>query len=259
MSPWWYLPGRRRNASARLFCFPHAGGAASVFRSWSAGLPEQIEVFAAQLPGRANRLREPPLPSIPAIVEALLPELLPHLDVPFAFFGHSMGAVVASEVARALVGNGGPLPRHLIVSSRRPPHMSDGWPPLECLSDQHFVEEIERRYGGIPAAIKEHPDVIALLLPCLRADIRVLEAFQPPRRNPVPFPISAFGGAQDRHTPRTHLDAWRDETVNAFRVRVFAGDHFYLEPNRAQVLADISATLAGLLHCPSDESQAASK
>jgi medium-chain acyl-[acyl-carrier-protein] hydrolase len=244
---WLLRPAPRPDARARLFCFPHAGGGGNSFRLWPAGLPAGLELLAAQLPGRETRLREPPLGSIPEMVEGLVRAMSPHLDVPFALFGHSMGAVVAAEVARALHSGGGPTPSQLIVSARRPPWLPDPEPPLHPLPDREFVVEIQRRYGGMPAEVTQHADLMELLLPALRADIQALETHRPGPRPPLACPVSAFGGADDRNVPREHLDAWRTETRDTFRVRVFAGGHFYLDPRRAEVLADLSATLAPLL------------
>jgi surfactin synthase thioesterase subunit len=125
--------------------------------------------------------------------------------------------------------------------------LPDPEPPLHVLPDPEFVAEVERRYGGMPAEVTQHGDLMELLLPPLRADIRALETHRPGLRPPLPCPISAFGGSDDRQVPREHLDAWRAETDAAFRVRVFAGGHFYLEPRRAELLADLTATLAPLL------------
>jgi medium-chain acyl-[acyl-carrier-protein] hydrolase len=244
---WLLRPAPRAQPRARLFCFPHAGGGGNAFRLWPEGLPRDLEVLAAQLPGRGSRLLEAPVAGMATMVETLSRAMEPHLDVPFALFGHSMGAVVATEVARALWARGGPTPAHLIVSARRPPWMPDPDPPLHVLPDGPFVAEIERRYGGMPTEITQHADLLELLLPPLRADIRALETHRPGLRPPLPCPISAFGGSDDRHVPREHLDAWRGETRGAFRVRVFQGGHFYLEARRADVLADLSATLAPLL------------
>jgi len=247
-SPWLQRFTPRPHARARLFCFPHAGVGGAVYRQWPVALPAHLEVCAIQLPGRANRLQEPPLASIPALVHALLPALRPHLDLPFAFFGHSMGAVLSSEVARALHEGQGPLPEHLFVSGRRPPHWPSQDSLLHTLSDGEFVAEINRRYGGIPREVAEHEELLALLLPCLRADIAALETHAPsPSRAPLACPISVFGGTADALTPREHLDAWRSETSGPFRVRVLPGDHFYLNAQRDALLADVAATLAPLL------------
>ena len=237
----------RRQARARFFCFSHAGVGASVFRQWVSGLAPEVELCAIQLPGREGRFKEPAIASVPGIVDELVPALLPLLDRPCAFFGHSMGAVLASEVARALAARGETLPRQLFVSARRPPHVPDPLTPLHVLADGEFVAEINRRYGGIPAEVLADGELLALLLPTLRADITALETHRPPQRPPLPCPIVAFGGTDDRLTPREHLDAWRGETSSTFRVRVFPGDHFYLTARRAELLADVSATLAPLV------------
>ncbi len=245
--PWLHRPAPRQTASARLFCFPYAGVGAQVFRQWPAGLPTELEVCAAQLPGRANRLHEPAVTSIPALVDELVRAMAPHLDLPFAFFGHSMGAVLAFEVARALAARALPMPSYLIVSGRRPPHMPDLAPPLHPLPDPEFVAEINRRYGGIHPEILENQDVLALLLPGLRADITALETHRPPPGLPLSCPIAAFGGADDPLTPRAHLEAWQRETTEAFQLCLFPGSHFYIEPQRVAVLAQLSAKLAPLL------------
>ncbi len=252
VSIWLQRLAPRPRARARLFCFAPAGGSAAVYRLWPAGLPESLDVCAVQLPGRGNRLREPTIANIPALVEALLTALDPFLDLPFAIFGHSMGAVLGSEVARTLAAEGRP-PRHLIVSARRPPHLGNAEPPLHPLPDAEFVTAINLRYGGIPPELLQHADVLELLLPSLRADMTAIETHRPTQGAPLPFPVSAFGGADDRFTPAEHLEAWRGETSAAFRSRIFPGGHFYLDTCRDDLLADIAATLAPLLEPAAQE------
>lgn len=236
----------RTDVTARLFCFPFAGGSAATFRLWPGALPSSLEIWAAQLPARASRFREPAVDSMPVLVEMLVEALLPYLDLPFALFGHSMGGVLAFEIAHALNAGRHPIPQHLIVSGRRPPHLPKNSPDIHPLSDDAFVAEINRRYGGIPAELLHDRKTLALLLPALRADVKALETFRPPARDPLSCPISAFGGADDRLTPRPHLEAWRSQTTGPFRLRVFPGDHFYTESHRSELLGDLSITLASL-------------
>lgn len=227
----------------RLFCFPYAGVGASAYRLWAAGLPGGIETCAVQLPGRESRLREPALERIDAIVDALLPVLRPHLDLPFAFFGHSMGAVVASELTAALARDGGPTPTHLFLSARRAPHLPDPDPPLTGLGDDDFVAEINRRYGGIPPEVARDREILELLLPCLRSDIEALESHRAGIVPRIACPLVVFGGTEDRRATQPELEAWSAFASGSFRVRMFPGDHFYINPCRVDVLADVAATL----------------
>lgn len=237
----------RPHAKARLFCFSYAGAGASVFRLWPTGLPAELEVCAVQLPGRETRLQERAFTHLPDIVSALVVAMRAEFDRPFAFFGHSMGAVVATELARTLQAGAGPVPEHLIVSGRRAPHLADTDAPIHCLPDAAFVAELNRRYGGIPQEVLQHQELLDLLLPCLRADLTALETFQPPAGPGLSMPISAFGGSEDPRASRAQLEAWRHATHGIFRSRVFPGDHFFLNSRRADVLADLSITLAPLL------------
>lgn len=228
----------------RLFCFHHAGVGAAVYRPWALQFAPEVEVCAVELPGRGSRLSEPALASVDAIVAQLVDHLLPELDRPFVFFGHSMGAVLAYETSLALAAAGHPLPEHLFVSGRRPPHVPDPMSPLGELPAPAFVAEINRRYGGIRPELLAHPDVMELLLPALRADIRALDRHQPVRpRTALTCPITAMGGDADAVTPPEHLDAWSSLTAASFASKRYAGDHFYLEPRRAEVLADLAAAL----------------
>jgi surfactin synthase thioesterase subunit len=185
--------------------------------------------------------------SVPELVDAITDAIAQLPQLPFVFFGHSMGAVLASEVARRLIENSLSAPRHLIVSGRRPPRLPDPNPPIANLSDAAFVAEIGRRYGGIPAEILAEPDVIALLLPSLRADIFALEKFQPGPRPPLPIPVSAFGGDSDALTPLSEIEAWEKETQAGFVLRVFPGGHFYLDTQPRAVVSEIMRIIAPVL------------
>jgi surfactin synthase thioesterase subunit len=161
-----------------------------------------------------------------------------------------MGAVLANEIARALTEREAILPRHLFVSSRRPPHTPASETNLHTLPDDELIKEIDLRYGGVPSQLLHSTDLLALLIPALRADFAALETFQLSKGAVLPCPISAFGGARDPLVPRNHLEAWRGQTDGTFRVRVFPGGHFYIDSQRDALLAELSATLAPILHGP---------
>jgi surfactin synthase thioesterase subunit len=243
---WLYTSRKANYGSVSLFCFPPAGMGAAYFRTWAGIFPGTLEMHAVQLPGRTLRLGEPPMTSIPRLVEAIVPVIATRLDLPAVFFGHSMGALLAAEAARELMTRNLPSPVHLFVSGRRPPHMPDPMPPLRGLSDDAFVAEINRRYGGIPQAILDNPDVLALTLPALRADIAALETFPAKPRAILSVPITVFGGDRDPLTPRSHLDAWKLETTARVDVRLFPGGHFYLDQETNSVIAAMLKTIAPL-------------
>ncbi len=200
-----------------------------------------MELIAFHPAGRGHRLREAPLDTIGGMVEAALEAFEPWMDCPFAFFGHSLGAIVACESARVLQARGR-APRHLFVSARPPQRKRED--AIHQLPDEEFVHALNRRYQGIPAEIMAHPDLLELLLPPLRADIRALEHFHPAADRPkIASPTTVFGGTRDRRVSMEDLEAWSDETAERCRIRTFEGDHFYIDPNRPALLADIVATL----------------
>jgi surfactin synthase thioesterase subunit len=246
VSAWLQTFGSARQPVARLFCFPHAGGASTAFRPWREAVPEQVELIAVQLPGRGNRLREPPIASVPVLRDAIATELLPYLDRPYAFFGHSMGAVLALEVARtAMSGRQGPA--HIFLSARRPPHLPRLEADLHRLPDDAFLKLLDSRYGGVPAEVLQERELLDLLLPALRADITALETFASPETEPLTCAITAFGGDEDRLVTLEQLRAWRGYTSGAFRVRQFRGGHFYLQNARTELLADVTQALMPLI------------
>lgn len=236
--PWIASLRPKPAAALRLFCFPYAGGGASIFRGWAAALPPAVEVYPVQLPGRENRLRERPFTQISPLVEALADALRPYLDRPFAFWGHSMGALISLELARQLRREKGPDPVHLFVSAYSAPQI----PPdsaIHRLPEAAFVEEL-RRLKGTPEAVLQHAELMQLMLPLLRADFALVETYGYVHEDPLDCPISAFGGLEDDGVSYDDLMAWREQTRSAFKLRMFPGDHFFLHANRAQLLQVVS-------------------
>jgi medium-chain acyl-[acyl-carrier-protein] hydrolase len=242
-----YRPQPRADASLRLVCFPFAGGGSASYRLWPRHLPLSIDVVAVHPPGRAHRLREPPLRRVETMAAQYLDDLEPLLDRPVALFGHSLGGIVAAECARILQTSGR-QPVHLFVSSR-PAIRNDQSPTIHLLPDREFIAAMNRRYQGIPAEILKHPEIMELLLPALRADVEALETF---RRNPeapkIRCQTTVFGGVLDRAVSIADLESFRDEVSGPCRIRMFPGDHFYIEPQRENLLAEIGAVLASILN-----------
>jgi medium-chain acyl-[acyl-carrier-protein] hydrolase len=158
---------------------------------------------------------------------------------PFSFFGHSMGAFVAFELARQLRRGGGPLPAKLIVSAARAPQIPDPDQSLHEKPDAELLKEI-RRLNGIPGPLLDDLDLLKLLLPVLRADLAVCETYTYKADPPLSCPVSAYGGSDDKRVPRHFLTAWRDQTTADFNLRIFPGDHFFLKTARHALFRVIS-------------------
>jgi medium-chain acyl-[acyl-carrier-protein] hydrolase len=243
-TPWLLTPARRTmRPPFRLFCVPHSGAGASTFGAWMRRFGDEVEVCAVQLPGRENRLREPPCRDWATLIQELGAALSPRLDVPFALFGHSMGALVAFELARHFRRSGGPTPARLLVSAFSAPQLRKVRPPLLQLDDEEFLRDVTARYNGMPAALMSDPESRALYLPILRADLRLLARYQFEPGPPLSCPISAFAGRHDTEAPATEVDAWRGLTTGEFVLREYDGDHFYLVSCRDRLIADIATDL----------------
>jgi medium-chain acyl-[acyl-carrier-protein] hydrolase len=242
-----WLPALRPGAYARLrlICFPYAGGSASAYARWPERLPVGVDVRPVQMPGRWNRLSEPPLRDFDDAVRALVEVLPPFLDRPFALFGHSMGALLAFEVARRLREEGLPSPAHLFVSGRRGPQLTDDDLPGAELDDPGFIARL-RELNGTPAELLERPELMKLLLPTIRADFDVCRTYRYRPGPPLGCPLTVYGGADDAESAPGRLEAWRPHTQRQWTLCRFPGDHFFLHSAEAKVLEALAASLHGL-------------
>jgi medium-chain acyl-[acyl-carrier-protein] hydrolase len=229
----------------RLFCLPYAGGGAGVFREWGRLVPPEVQLLPVNLPGRGNRFTEPQPTRCDALVEQLAEELDPFLDLPFALFGHSMGALLGFELALRLRALGRPLPEMLLVSGRRAPHLPSEKRQLHALPEDEFRAEL-RGLNGTPEEILEHPELMELFSPILRADFELCETYVPRAAEPLDLPVSAFGGLEDPDVSREDVLAWKEHTRGPFRLRMFPGGHFFLGPARAQLVHAVSEDLMRL-------------
>jgi medium-chain acyl-[acyl-carrier-protein] hydrolase len=241
---WLPLRSPRAGARLRLFCFPYAGRGASVYRGWEQRLPLGIELCAVQLPGREGRLAERRPASMEALASATARALEPYLDLPYAVFGHSFGAAVAFEVVRKLHQSGGLSTRHVFVSGRGGPHQRPWAADLHALPDDELIERVQE-LQGIPGEVLARPEVMTVLMPLLRDDLRLAETYRAPDGPPLRCPVTAFAGVHDPLTPEAALETWRSTTLGPFTKRLFPGGHFYLHDEADGLIEAITTTLLG--------------
>ncbi|MFF0445670.1 thioesterase II family protein [Streptomyces sp. NPDC004609] len=245
--PWFRrYPGRTgRRPRLRLVCFPHAGGTAQLFHGWTARLPDDVELLAVRYPGRHDRLAEPCAETMDELAGPVTEALVPRLDVPLVLFGHSMGSSVAYEVALRLEKRHRVSPARLLVSGRAAPHRARRT-GLHERDDDTLVSGI-RRLGDLGSEAFDIPELRELLLPPLRADYRLVESYRPAAPAPVRSPITAYIGTEDTGCVREHVMAWGELTASGdFSLRAFPGDHFYLVPHEAGLLADVTRRIAAV-------------
>ncbi len=241
-SPW--LAPRRPNLRARLrlFCFPYAGGSEAVYRTWQQNLPEAVEVLPVQLPGHGARIKEPALARLAPLAQALSQSLRPEMELPFAFFGHSMGGLIAFELTRQLRREGAPLPTHLFISAKCSPKQVDEI-NAHKISDEELIQVL-RRYEGTPKEVLDNVEMMQFLLPVIRADMELCNTYVCDSEPPLPCPITVFGGLQDTRCLRKCLEGWQDYTAGRFTLRMFPAGHFFLRSWENPILESICKDLA---------------
>ncbi len=226
----------------RLFCIPYAGSGAAAYRGWAENAPG-LDVSYIQPPGRESRLREKPFTSIPALVEAIAGQLDGWTDRPYALYGHSVGGLVAFELAREFRRRGRRQPAHLFVSASRAPHLPSEHPPVCHLPDSELLDEVHRRYDSVPVQLRNDPELRELLVPCLRADLTLFETYQYVGLDPLACGITCFGATRDRVVSPGAIEPWRMHTSNDFRLHMLEADHLFLQSERAKLLNVVAATL----------------
>jgi surfactin synthase thioesterase subunit len=245
----WFGPVRSdRHVRLRLFCLPYAGGGSSIFRDWSAGVPTEIDVCPVRLPGREARWNEPSFVNIHELVASLAEELRRHLDVPYVLFGHSMGALVAYELARHLRWGGHAEPVQFVVAGARAPHRPDPFPPIHHLPDDALAQKL-KQMQGTPPEVLENPELLRLVLPMIRADFTMCETYVHAPDLPLSCPITAYGGEADRQVTIADLAAWRCHTIDAFSIHTLPGAHFFLNTSRGLLLRAVSRDLQSIISC----------
>ena len=248
-SPTWWFNCAKPDSQARLrlFCFPYAGGGAAIYRGWENFLPPGLEVWPVQPPGRGSRFKETAFASMNSLVEAAAIAMEPFLDLPIAFFGHSVGAFASFEMAHLLSEKFGIKVRHLFVSGARGPHLPRNRRNIHDLPEEEFITEL-KTLNGTPHEVLDHPDLMKIISATLRADFAIAETYRASLNRPrLSCPITVFGGVEDTLVSKEDLEAWKLHTTNSFELWQLPGDHFFIHSSDTLVLQILSRELTRLI------------
>ncbi|MED1883486.1 thioesterase II family protein [Brevibacillus borstelensis] len=218
----------------KLFMLPYAGGSASVYLSWKKHLPAEVELIPMELPGRGKRYKEPLIDSVQNMIPVLLEDITSHeLSTSYAIFGHSMGNLLALELARELAKQDHPLPAALFLSGRNPPHVKSNF-LRHVLSEQELVQEI-LKLGGTPPELMENREWLELFLPIIRSDYKLVETYQFKWDAPLDCPFMIFNGKQDLLIDAGQIEEWSRFTSREYSAAWFEGDHFYIHDQAEEI------------------------
>ncbi len=215
------------NADLNLYCFPYAGGSSNIFRRWPLYVPPKVKVIPVELPGHGKRLTEAPITDLKDIVMEMGASFGSELREPFAFYGHSMGALLAFELTHYLGKHDLPLPRQLFVSAHLAPHKSADREVIYDLPEDDFVRQIHD-LNGTPTEVLQNKELRDLFLPILRADFQVCETYNYHDHPTLDIPITAFCGEDDADVTPSGMEEWRNHTLESFQLEVVSGGHFFI-------------------------------
>jgi len=238
----WFRSGPAASASLRLICVPYAGGGTSVFHSWHESVPSFVQVCPIDLPGRETRFNETPKDDLRSLVRELAAAIERFLDRPFALFGHSLGALIAFELARELRRNNRPAPVRFFASACRAPQLPLQRRPIHNLDDEAFLQQVAE-IGEMTAEGAAQEELAQSLIPALRGDFKMFENYSYAPETPFDFPITALGGSEDRWVGRGDLVAWHSQTNSPFNLRLLPGGHLFLRSSPDRVIRTVLESL----------------
>lgn len=229
------------NPRLRLFCFPYAGGSASAYIAWTELLPKDVEVVLLQPPGRGSRFSEVAHENMESFTSEIVAEQDFVTEIPYVFFGHSLGCRVAFEVAKELQSRGLLLPQHFVASGSRAPHLTQELEAIHSLPELEFVNKL-KRLNGTPEEVLQNKELMQLMLPSLRTDFRIAELHV---SNPqtLACPITIFYGTEDDNVVIEKLNAWQELSKFTINTFAFKGGHFFINEANNQVLTKLTDIL----------------
>lgn len=236
-------------AEVRLFCFPCAGGGASMYRRWATLLPD-VDVWAVNYPGRETLHGQPFASSLDAVLAPVLDHQELFAEKPFLVYGHSFGSLVAFAAAARLQALGCQA-RGVLGSARRAPHLPTNQ-IISDLPDDRFLAELDR-FGGMPDAIRKDPEMLAFYLPVIRADLQLNDISLLPESERINAPIYLFSGSYDRVATQAELLAWKNSSNVRFEHREFKGGHFFLQDSAEEFTACIGRVISTIMQEPDED------
>ncbi|QUR67498.1 thioesterase II family protein [Mycobacterium spongiae] len=229
-----------------LVCLHHAGGSAASFHPLRRGLQamgSEVAFTAVNLPGRETRRDEPRHVDAWTCVRALADELDDLLARPHVLLGHSMGAMLAYLLTQLRISRGMRAPEAVIVAACRAPSMPTPLHDLPLADDHALAVELVN-YGGLPAEILDRPDWLALLLPTVRDDLRIVRSYRHTGGQPLPCPLHIFGGLTDPLVPPPTLARWAAHSLQPQPVRLYYGGHFLFRSPEPELVAAVAHVVA---------------
>lgn len=227
----------RNNAKSRLFCIPYAGATAAYYRSWAPLLSTDIELVAIEIPGRVH-LKDRTASTMPELINTILPQIEQLVDKPFVLYGHSYGSCIAYELAKRL------QPKALFVSSRRAPHIPSPLPIASTLPDNEFLDVMQYLYNAIPASVLKEKELLSMLLPIFKEDIRINETYIASLLPLLQIPIFAMHGKDDKTVTSQEMQAWQEVTTGPFTYHSFEGGHFFIDQEKDKIIRMIEDSIS---------------
>jgi medium-chain acyl-[acyl-carrier-protein] hydrolase len=230
---WFEHLSRNKTPLFRVFCMPYAGGTADIYRGWQRWFPEQIDICLVHLPGRGKRVREEPFTQLTPLVKAIAANIGGAIKVPYALYGHSMGALISFELGRELLEKHAHSPAQIFVSGCRAPQWPKNEPPTYNLPRDKFIDEL-KRLNGTPREVFDDPELMEVFFKILRADFEIVDTYEYRPKERLSCPITVYGGLQDEDVPVESCRAWQEQTSVDCKVQMFEGDHFFIRNPRSE-------------------------